>query len=204
MFAVGGERCPVALFKQFMSRRPQNLKTTGPFYLSIKTNRRPDDNVWFKVQPMGENKINDMMKSIVADTILESSDKKFTNHSARKTVVSKLKKAKVERSGIVKATGHKNIQSLNDYDEANEDEQRQLSYAISGRNNFNPQSTVSREVHDQQEPLASSAQFLWPSPLTRQNWTQKEMIKKVKNDDENLFFSSFLTFFIISFVSNSV
>ena len=103
MFAVGGERCPVALFKQFVSCRPQKLKTTGPFYLSIKTNRRPDDNVWFKVQPMGENKINDMMKSIVADTILESSDKKFTNNSARKTVVGKLKKANVERSGIVKA-----------------------------------------------------------------------------------------------------
>ena len=158
MFAVGGERCPVALFKQFVSRRPQKLKTTGPFYLSIKTNRRPDDNVWFKVQPMGENKINDMTKSIVADTILESSDKKFTNHSARKTVVSKLKKANVERSGIVKVTGHKNIQSLDDYDEANEDEQRQLSYAISGRNNINPQPPVSREVHSRQEPLASSAQ----------------------------------------------
>ncbi|KAK2548374.1 Uncharacterized protein P5673_031442 [Acropora cervicornis] len=114
---VGGERCPAALFKQFVSRRPQKLKTTGPFYLSIKTNRRPDDNVWFKVQPMGELKINDMMKSIVADTILESSDKKFTNHSARKTVVSKLKKVNLKRSGIVKVTGHKNFQSLDDYDE---------------------------------------------------------------------------------------
>ena len=103
MFAFGGERCPVALFNQFESRRPQKLKTTGPFYLFIKTNRRPDDNVWFKVQPKGENKINDRMKSIVADTILESSDKKFTNNSARKTVVGKLKKANLERSGIVKA-----------------------------------------------------------------------------------------------------
>ena len=99
------------------------LKMTGLFYLSIKTNRRARDNVWFKVQPMGENKINDMTKSILADTILERSDNKFTNHSARKTVVSKLKKANVERSGIPKVTGHKNIQSLDDYDEANEDEQ---------------------------------------------------------------------------------
>ena len=39
MFAVGGERCPVALFKPFVSCQPQNLKTTGPFYLSIKTNK---------------------------------------------------------------------------------------------------------------------------------------------------------------------
>ena len=58
---------------------------------------------------MGENKINDMMKSIVADTNLESNDKKFTNPSAHRTVVSKLKKANVERSGIVKVTKHKNI-----------------------------------------------------------------------------------------------
>ena len=64
----------------------------------------------------------------------------------------------LERSGIVKVTGHKNIQSLDDYDEANEDEQRQLSYAISGRNNINPQPPVSREVHSRQELLASSAQ----------------------------------------------
>jgi len=70
--------------------------------------------VWFKVQPVGENKINNMMKSIVADTILESSDKKFTNHSVRKTVVRKLKKANIKRSGIVNVTGHKNIQSLDD------------------------------------------------------------------------------------------
>ena len=114
MFAVGGERCPVALFKQFVSRRPQNLKTAGPF--------SPDkQNVWFKVQPMGQNKINNMMKSIVADTSLERSDKKFTNHSALGTVVSKLKKANVERSGKSKVTGHKNIQSLDAYDEANKE-----------------------------------------------------------------------------------
>ena len=56
MFAVGGERWPVALFKKFVSDPPENLKTTGPFYLSIKTNRRPLDNVWFKVQPMGKTK----------------------------------------------------------------------------------------------------------------------------------------------------
>ena len=34
--------------------------------------------------------------------------------------MSKLKKANVELSEIVKVTGHKNIQSLDDYDGANE------------------------------------------------------------------------------------
>ena len=54
------------------------------FYYSIKTSSKPDDNVCFKVQPMGENKISNMMESILADTILKSRGKKFTNHSACK------------------------------------------------------------------------------------------------------------------------
>ena len=148
---------PSGSFKQIVNRRPQNLKTvTGPFYLYIKIKRRPDDNV-----RMGEDKIN-MMKTIVADNILESSDKTFTIHKARKTetVESKLKKANVERSRTVKVTGNKNIQSLDDYDEANEDQQRQLWYTNAGKNNFNPQPIVSRDYHGQQGPLASSAQFL--------------------------------------------
>ena len=134
MFQTGEGKCAVALFRQHISRRPPNLRTSGPFYLSIKYNRRADDEIWYKVQPMGENKINSMMKSIISGTSLETSEKRFSNHSARKTVVSKMKKANLERSAIAKVTGHRNIQSLDDYDEADEDEQRQLSWAISRKN----------------------------------------------------------------------
>ena len=74
------------------------------------------------------------MKSIISGTSLETSEKRFSNHSARKTVVSKMKKANLERSAIAKVTGHRNIQSLDDSDEADEDEQRQLSWAISRMN----------------------------------------------------------------------
>ena len=151
MFAVGGERCPVNLFKLYLSRRPVHLQNTGPFYLSIKTNRRPNDELWFKDQPMGVNKINQMMKMIITGTSLENSEKNFTNHSTQKTVVSKLKKANVERSNIAKVTGHRNIQSLDDYDEANTDEQRQLSLAISRRNNSIPQPQALNEPAQQQQ-----------------------------------------------------
>ena len=48
-----------------------------------------------------------MMKTIVAGTNLEESGIMFTNHSARKTTVSKLKKARVEGSDLVKVTGHR-------------------------------------------------------------------------------------------------
>ena len=75
------------------------------------------------------------MKNIISGTTLGSSEKRFSNHSARKTLVGKMKKANLERSSIATVAGHRNNQSLDDYDEADEDEQRQLSWAISKGNN---------------------------------------------------------------------
>ena len=86
MFQTGGERCPVALFRQYINRRPRNLRASGPFYLSIKYNSGPSDETWYKTS---------------------------------KTLVSKMKKENLETSSIAKVTGHRNIQSLDDYDEAN-------------------------------------------------------------------------------------
>jgi hypothetical protein len=80
---------------------------------------------------MGTNRTNQMMKRIVAGTSLESSSKKLTNHSARKTLVNKFKKCNVERSSIVKVTGHQNLQSIDEYDDGDEVEQRALSAKIS-------------------------------------------------------------------------
>ncbi|XP_078361597.1 uncharacterized protein KIAA1958-like [Oculina patagonica] len=38
MFATGGERCPIKLFKLYMERRPTEIKSQGPFYLSVIDN----------------------------------------------------------------------------------------------------------------------------------------------------------------------
>ena len=72
-------------------------------------------------------------------TTLQDSWKTFSNHSARKTVVKKLKTAGLERSSIVKITGHRNEKSLDDYDEGDENEQRLLSHTISNGTNINSQ-----------------------------------------------------------------
>ena len=106
MFQTRGERYPVALFRQYISRRPRNLRARGPFYLLTKYNSEPGDETWYKIQPMGENKINSMMKNIISQTTLQSSKKRFTDHCACKTLISKMKKANLERSSIAKVTGH--------------------------------------------------------------------------------------------------
>jgi len=55
---------------------------------------------------------------------LDVTKKHYTNHSIRKTTVKKLKKAGVSATEIMAITGHKNQQSLANYNELDEDHMR--------------------------------------------------------------------------------
>ena len=68
--ATGDERCPVALFNEYLSRRPAALQNS--FSIKYKSN----NNTWYKAQPMGTNRINEMMKRIVQGTQLEHQQQK--------------------------------------------------------------------------------------------------------------------------------
>jgi hypothetical protein len=57
-------------------------------------------------------------------------DKKLTNHSARKTVVKKLKSCCMPKCEIKNITGHKSEQGLDAYDSGDEREQLMLSNII--------------------------------------------------------------------------
>ena len=118
---VGGDRCPIALFKSFVERRPLLKHPCDGlffffFYLSSKRNRKFKYLV--QAKSMGENIITNIMKVSVAGTSLKKVRKKFRNRRARKTTVSKLKKA------MIVSSGHRGINFLNDYDEADEEERR--------------------------------------------------------------------------------
>ena len=55
MFATGNEeRCPVMLFKVYLEKRPEEMKTTGPFYLSVID--KPVSNVWFNANGEKHNR----------------------------------------------------------------------------------------------------------------------------------------------------
>ena len=137
MFATGGARCSVQLLKQYLSKRPQELRDKGPFYHAIIEN--PKTNVWYKKQRLGVTSIDNMMKSVVKDTPLEKSKKKLTNHTART---------------IMQVTGHSSEKFLNDYDEGSEKEQQHLSKIIS----MPPQSAASSSF--------PGVPGMWPIPAT--------------------------------------
>ena len=125
----GGERDPVRLFEQWLARRPEQMKNSGPLYLAIIP--RPTTNVWYAKSRMGEHRIWQIMKA-VASCLPKECPKKITNHSTRKTVVAKLKEAGQPRHKIIQVTGHAREYSLDDYDQTTESERRQLSHITSG------------------------------------------------------------------------
>ena len=128
MFETKLARCPIALYRLYLSKRPIHLRSTGPIYLGIIQN--PVTNIWYKTSRMGQHTINSIMKRMKENSSLQNSSKRLTNHSARKTLVKKLKKNHLPRSEIIGITGHKRESGLDPYDSGDEVEQRMISHAI--------------------------------------------------------------------------
>ena len=135
-FPIGGPRCPVAAIMKLMSKRPSNLQDEGPLYLTPKILNEGEKwqelEVWFKRVPLGVNSIDKLMASIVKNTQLNKTEKRFTNHSLRKTTMTKLRKSGANETQIMAITGHKNAQSLADYDTIDCQDHRQLSHVLAG------------------------------------------------------------------------
>jgi len=130
MFATGSARCPVTIFKDFLSRRPPEIRPTGPLYLSCVSN-----------------------PGILASLIQATAD---GIEQARR---------RDEGSSIVKVTGHRNEKSLDDYDEGDENEQRQLSHTISHGTNINSQLARGNSSTSVHSSTNSSSNTFNPSSL---------------------------------------
>ena len=70
--------------------------------------------------PTGINNINSMMKDLISNSPLQKSEKHLANHSARKTLVKKLKQKQVPKSEIISITGHDREAGLDAYDSSDE------------------------------------------------------------------------------------
>ena len=129
MFAHEGSRCPVKFLELLISKRPQQLRCSGPLYLRPLDS--PHIDVWYSSQPAGIHTINSYMKNMAKLGKLDITNKKFTNHSIRKTTVCKLQKAGISNDKIVAVTGHRNEMSLKAYSDVNVDEHRRISNILS-------------------------------------------------------------------------
>ena len=79
--------------------------------------------------------IDTYMKYTAMQGGLDLTNKRFTNHSVRKTTVCKLQKAGVSNDKIAAVTGHRNEQSLRSYSNADlEDHHQGISKILSSCN----------------------------------------------------------------------
>ena len=76
-----------------------------------------------------------------------------------------LKTAGLERSSIVKVTGHRKEKSIDDYDEGDENEQRLLSHTISNGTNINSQLARTHSSTSVHTSTNSSSNTFNPSSL---------------------------------------
>ena len=54
------------MFKQYLEKRPEEMKKTGPFYLAVMYKPKTSA-VWYKKTAIGKNKINNIMKTMKED-----------------------------------------------------------------------------------------------------------------------------------------
>ena len=102
--------------------------------LAVKQKRRGDDQIWYMRSPLGKNQLGKFLSDAVSAAGLQSGKIKLSNHSVRKTSIGRLLDANFPENYVMQLSGHKNIQSLSAYTSASLSHQRQMSDALSRRN----------------------------------------------------------------------
>ena len=123
----------MAAILKLLSKRPESFTSTGPLYLTPwrKERQWSEATVWNARSSVGVNQIDKFMESIATKGGLDATKKRFTNHSLRKTTVTKLRKFGATNREIMAITGHRNEQSLTEYDTLDIDDHRQLGKTLS-------------------------------------------------------------------------
>ena len=112
MFATDGtERDPVAVYKCFARKRPEEMnQDDAPFYLAVNNGLKTDSLAtkgWFKSGAVGKNKLNGLMKTMVQKAGIEND--RLRNHSGRKTMIQTLSEHDIPPTQIAQLSGHKNL-----------------------------------------------------------------------------------------------
>ena len=147
-FANGSpDRDPVFVYKVYCEKRPSSMTDSdSPFYLGINHTKNPTEKPWFKASAMGVNKLNSLMKTM-ADKAGFDEKRRLTNHSARKTMIQKLNDNNIPQTHIMQLSGHRNVQSVNNYSTVSNEQQKNMSLILSGN-------TTSTSV--EKRPVSSS------------------------------------------------
>ena len=137
-YATGGPRCPVMIYSLYKSHRPAAALTDeSPFYLELRREGKFDyskDVCWYKAAPLGKNELGKFMskaRSILPGSI-GGAKGKISNHTVRKTSITKLLESNVPPILVQQISGHKRTESLLSYYTASVQQQKHMSNILSG------------------------------------------------------------------------
>ena len=132
-YATNDDRCPVRFYKEFRDHRPREMNTDeAPFFLAVKHKRSPNDNIWYMKSPLGKNQIGKFLSTAAKNAgIPQKSGAKISNHSVRKTGISRLLDENVPENFVAQHSGHKNTESLQSYKSAGQKQQKNMSMILS-------------------------------------------------------------------------
>ena len=127
--ATNNRRCPVSLYKAFASHRPEASKQPeSPFFLAVNHRRKPSSQIWYSNAALGKNLIGKFLVTAAKTAGLPGN---ISNHSVRKTCISRLMDAEVPVNYVAQLSGHKNLKSLDAYKAASTVHQRKMSNILS-------------------------------------------------------------------------
>lgn len=153
--ATVNERCPVKYYKSFRSHRPVEMnQPQSPFYLAIHHQRKTDDIVWYDKSPLGKNEIGKQLSTATKNAGIE---RRLTNHSVRKTGISRFLDEDVPENYVAQLSGHNNLKSLDAYKSASIQHQRRMSLALSRSTATSTNSEVSQTVVNSPSHVTSSS-----------------------------------------------
>ena len=100
----------------------------SPFFLAINHRRQPSSQIWYSKAALGKNKIGKFLSKAAKAAKLPGN---ITNHSVRKTCISRLMDADIPENFVAQLSGHKNLKSLESYKSASTAHQRKMSLVLS-------------------------------------------------------------------------
>ncbi|XP_071177505.1 uncharacterized protein KIAA1958-like [Mytilus edulis] len=130
MFAQeDNDNCPIRLLKLYLSKRPSDLKNdpNSRFYLRPLVNVNVDTEVWYSHQPLGKNKLGEMMKMMANQAQLSG---RKVNHSTRKTFASSLLQSERPITEVAQFGGWKSVSTLTHYNTPSIKQQNMASNII--------------------------------------------------------------------------
>ena len=157
------ERCPVNAYKIYASKRPEQMNhPDAPFFLSINMHDPREDSAWFKNSPMGINSIYGLTKSMKQKSKLLDESRKVTNHSIRKHQLQKCVDINLPPTETVQMSGHRNLQSVNNYSKMNQNKQKAVSKMLTNTESTN---TSQQQLTLPQQDVVIPSRSSIPVPL---------------------------------------